>query len=128
MKKITGVLIDVERGTAAITTLEDNLQTYYKALNCDLIDIVARSVAGTPVEIVYDDEGLLKNFPKISAINDMGDPMFCGSLFIVGPADEEGNLTSLTNDDAERVMQQVYFRSTRNWPIPYPMLHQCEYC
>lgn len=39
-RKITGVLVDVMTGTAAKVTVEKDLDSYYKILNCRCIDIV----------------------------------------------------------------------------------------
>ena len=79
------------------------------------------------VEIICDDEGLFKEPQKISAINNLGQVQLVGSILIVGPADSEGNLTSLSNKDANYILDRIQLLETRNFKNPYPILTQCEY-
>lgn len=126
MCKITGILIDVEKETAKVTTIEKELDAYYEALNCDTIDIVSRKIGKRYYDIVCDDEGLFKDSPRISAINDMGGVMFVGNLFIVR-FNGEDDIESLTDADVTYILKHIHLQGTRKHPKPYPMLHQCEY-
>ena len=74
-EKITGVLVDVNAGTVKEATIEANLDSYYKALNCDCIDIVVRSLGPYRFDIICDDEGLLKDNARMSATDPHGHPM-----------------------------------------------------
>jgi hypothetical protein len=128
--KLTGILVDVENETAEVTTIERNLHEYYRILHCDCIDITMRKIGKFGkrfYNIICDDEGLLKDNPKISAINDLGQVMLCGSLFIVND-DENGELSSLTKDDQIWIMRFIQKQGTRKYPKPYPILHQVDYC
>ena len=130
MSKITGYLIDVEHETARVATLEKSLSGYYRALNCRCIDITPRRIgdltAARNYEIICDDEGLLRDAPRISAVDACGNPMLCGNLFIV-KFDGCDDVTSLDADDIAHLERFIRPQATVNHPEPYPMLHQCEY-
>lgn len=129
-KLLRGVLVDVEKETASVVEIPDELEEFYKILKCDCIDITVRAIGGKcrkKFDIVCDDEGLLKEPQKISAIDNMGNPQLVGNLFIVGGADEEGNLTSLSEYDESYLMSKIQKIGTRKFPSGYPMLTQCEF-
>lgn len=88
-----------------ITTINDDLQEFYRLLNCRAINIVNRIICDVPVCVICDDEGLLKENPTLSAIfyPELA-RAFVGNLIITGPNDLEGNLTSLSEQDAKRVL------------------------
>ena len=128
MNKIKGILIDVENEKAECIEVESTLGEYYRILNCETIDIVRRKIGRKELNIICDDEGLLKDEPKISAIDNLGGVMLVGNLFIVsGIVDDNCDLVSLTNEETEYIMQRVQKMYTRNFPNGYPMLTQCEY-
>lgn len=127
---LRGVLVDVEKETASVVEIPDELDAFYKILNCDCIDIVVRAIGGRcrkKFNIVCDDEALLKNDPKISAIDNLGNVQLCGNLFIVGGPVVDGNLTSLNEYDEAYLFSKIQKMGTRKYPAGYPMLTQCEY-
>ena len=129
-KLLRGVLVDVEKETARVVEIPDELDEFYRILNCSVIDIVVRSIGGRcrkKFNIVCDDEGLFRDPQKISAINNLGQPQLVGNLFIVGGTDPEGNLLSLTEYDEAYILSKVQKMYTNNFPAGYPMLTQCEY-
>ena len=129
-KLLRGVLVDVENEKVRVVEIPDKLDEFYKILNCRCIDIVARRIGWRTVRrfnIVCDDEGLYKDPQKISAIDNMGQPQLVGNLFIVGGTDEEGNLISLSEAEADYVLGYALQLGTKNFPAGYPMLTQCEY-
>lgn len=89
------------------------LQDYYELLGCDCIDIVTRKIGHQYYDIVCDDEGLLKDDPIISAIDDLGRVMLVGSLIICGLADNEGELTDLSDRDIPYIKKRVHIMDTR---------------
>lgn len=114
-RMLTGILVDPERNICGIRTIEDTLPNLYDLLDCDLIDITQRMVGDTPVSIICDDEGLLRDEPWASAATPTGHPALFGALFIVAPgADEEGNLLSLTEEARKSVTEHL-----RRGLIPY---------
>ena len=127
---IKAFYIDPETNTAEVRTIEDKLDTFYDLLRCRCIDIVTRKIGirGKAFDIICDDEGTFADDPKISAIDNIGRPMLVGALLIVGRADDDGNLTSLTADDIRRIRRYTTHLGTRKHPEGWNMLTTCEYC
>lgn len=128
-KKLLGVLVDVENEKVEAMEIEDELDSFYKILNCSTIDIVVRRIGGRHkkvFDIVCDDEGLFKEPQKISAIDNLGNVQLVGNIFITGTVDNEGNLTSLSPSDVAYIKSRVQKMGTRKFPDGYPMLTQCE--
>ena len=121
-----GLLLDVMQNKVEVVEA-NGLDDYYRLIGCSLIDITQRKIAGTYYEIICDDEGLLKENPKISAINDMGQPMLVENFIIAGEADEDGNLTDLLDADIKHIRENIHHMGTRNYPEGYKMLCQVEY-
>lgn len=129
-KKLLGVLVDVYNEKAQALEINDDLDSFYKILDCSCIDIVRRRIGGRhkkAFEIVCDDEGLFREPQKISAINNLGEAQIVGNIFIAGLTDLDGNLTSLTEYDIAYILSKVQKMSTRKFINGYPMLTQCEY-
>lgn len=128
-KKLRGVLVDVEKETVSVMEIEDELEELYRILNCTCIDIVVRLIGSNnkKFNIVCDDEALLKGEPKISAIDNDGNPQLCGNLFIVSGKVEDGNLKSLFDAEIAYIMQYVFKISTKKYPAGYEMLIKCNY-
>ena len=104
-KSVRGVLLDVNTGELQAITLDGSLQGFYEALDCSCIDIVDRTINGRPYTIVCDDEGLLKDGAKLSAVSDDNDPMLVGSLFITNSeyTPDGVALADLTDDDINHI-------------------------
>lgn len=129
-KKLLGVLVDVENEKVEAMEIEDDLDSFYKILNCSTIDIVVRKIGGRykkAFDIICDDEGLFKKPQKISAIDNLGNVQLVGNIFITGTADNEGNLTSLSIHDVAYIKSKVQRMGTQKFPEGYPMLTQCEF-
>lgn len=120
------VLLDVYKEKVGIGNIEANLDCYYRLLDCTSIDIVTRKIGGKWFDIVCDDEGLFREPQKVSAINDMGEPMLVGNLLFFHN-DGEGNLTGLEDEDIEHLKRYIKRMYTEKFPKGYPMLTQCEY-
>lgn len=105
------IYVNVEKGyKPQIKHIEDNIDTFYKMLNCRTIEMPQREINGTYFTIICDEEGALKNNPIISACSHKGEPMLVGNLIITGLPDEDGNLTGLYDDDVLLIMSK--FRKT----------------
>ena len=104
-----------------LKTLETNdgsmLDEYYKLLNCRSIDIVQRKIGGKHYDIICDDEGLLfEDWKPAMAIVDENSEikqLLAGNLFIV-LNDNQGNLRSLTKEDAVRILQEQAYLQDKN--------------
>ena len=108
-----------------VMDIEDSLDTFYKLIDCSTIDITRRKIGKHYYDIICDDEGLFTESPKISAINNMGEPMLVGNLII---CDSQGsNLKGLTDEQAETIMSYIHKLYTRIYPDGYYMITQCEY-
>jgi hypothetical protein len=128
-RQITGLFIDVQNETVSVKTLEHNLNAFRQALGCHTIDMTERCIGvlhGRRFTIICDDEALCADRPKISAIDNMGNAQLCGNLFLVN-FDGVEDVESLSPDDIAYLNHFVLLQGTRNYPKPYPMLHQCEY-
>ena len=101
---IKGILIDVNKGTSEVKELDGSLQDYYKATNCDCIDIVTRKIEGNCYSFVVDDNGWLKEESKIipsvfsKATKDVE---LVGNVFICNRKRED--LVSLNEQDIELI-------------------------
>lgn len=99
-----------EKGGEVID-IEGTLEEYYDLINCRCIDIVTRKIEDTYFDIICDDEGLLKDNPRISAVDMSGHPMLVGNL-IFSHTDEEGETIGITDEDIAKIMNAMMFAFT----------------
>lgn len=123
---LKALYVNVEDETVETVEIENRLDEYYRLINCDCIDIVTRKIGKCYFDIICDDEGLLKDNPKISAINNLGQVMLVGNLLITN-SDEDGETTSLTEKDIHYIKRFILEMGTRNYKHCYPMLVQVEF-
>ena len=102
--------LDVNRGIAenALYEVECNeLEDFYKALNCDCFDITQRIIGGKVFDIYCDDEGLLKANQKPSTIvqGGMNSPLVGNLIF--ANHDAEGETVSLTAEDFKTIRDNI---------------------
>ena len=121
------LLLDVENKDVKI--VEANcLADYYKFIGCNYVDIIHRRIGDVEVEIVLDDEGLLVENPKVSAINVDGTPVLFGNLLIAsGRVTDDGELTELTEEEVDEIMDNVATISTSVYTEPYPAFVEVDY-
>lgn len=104
--------IDRATITCELTTIKDDLETFYNLIGCRCIDIVQRRFNGVIFDIVLDDEGLLKadetgELP-VSWWQEKGyTPSYEGlfGVLLLCHSDDQGNLTDATIDDLLAVQQ-----------------------
>ena len=106
-KKLKGMRIDIENNVAELVTLDNELEAFYKALNCEYIDIYRRKIGDRWYMVLCDDEGALKPHPIASAIDCFGQVAFYGNLLIVSGRHDEGELYSLTESEIENLKYNV---------------------
>ena len=75
------LLLDVHKNEVKMVEA-NGLEDYYNLIGCRTIDIIRRRIGDVEVEIVIDDEGMLVDNPKISAVDITGTPMLCGNLLV----------------------------------------------
>ena len=106
----------------------NGLDDYYRLIGCRTIDIISRSIGDVRVEIVLDDEGALVNNPKISAIDIDGTPMLFGNLLVAsGRVTEDGELTELTEEEVDEIMDNIATITTSVYKEPYPVFVEMDY-
>lgn len=99
-------LFDVSRIDPHVVETKGGLAEWRKLLKCDLIDITRRKIGGRYFDVILDDEALLKAGAKVSAIDPDQKPALVGNL-IVCNSDEEGNETTLTDEDILHIMRNT---------------------
>lgn len=125
MSEIKAIVLNVNAGTVKVMDIEDELQTYYDLIGCDLIEIVDRRIGGKVYSIVCDEEGIFAEDAKVSAWDNEMVVAFFGNLVITNRNGPE--LASLTAEDVDRILGKVVRWSTNVHPEPYFMLTDVEY-
>lgn len=108
MREIYGYLLDPISSIYEPRILQDDIHTYYRVLHCDLIDITVIQIAGKRYQVICDDCGLLRENPLPTIYRPDG--TLVGACFVTGLADDQGNLTSLTYDDAVNISRHLVTR------------------
>lgn len=125
------LLLDVEEGKVTELDIENELEAFYEAIGCDLIEIHSRRIGypgikfDTTFMVMCDEEGTLKEDPKISAVDSRCRPMFVGNLLFFRPDEED--LKELSEDDIKYLKRKIKTKFYLNSEKPHPMLTQCEY-
>lgn len=104
------------------------LKDYYKLIGCRTIDIVSRKIGDIDVEIVIDDEGALVRTPKVSAVDIIGQTSLYGNLLVAsGRVTEDGELTELTQDEIDAILENVAEVTTGYYKEPYRIFVELNY-
>lgn len=121
------LMLDVENNDVKMVEA-NTLADYYKLIGCNYVDIIHRRIGDVEVEIVCDDEGLLVNAPKPSGISVDGTPMLFGNLLIAsGRVTDDGELTELTEEEIDEIMDNVATISTSVYTEPYTVFVEVDY-
>ena len=122
MESLHCFLIDVKNMRAQAVDVMDGLQGYYRLLDCYSIDIQTRKVCGKSFDFICNDEALMVQGARTSAVttNLEGglEPMFFGSLLVTGVADENGRQTSLTETDVNLLKRRLIRGITKEGVYP----------
>lgn len=108
MNKINGLLIDVYSDVGSVKEVfidENDLESFYKILDCRIIDIAVRDVDGKRFNIVCDDEGRLRENARVSACDEEGNPMLVGNLLFCN--NDGASLSSLSKDDISHICKNI---------------------
>ena len=106
----------------------NELDDYYRLIGCRTLDIISRSIGDIRVEIVIDDEGALFEHPKVSAIDINGTPMLYGNLLVAsGRVTDDGELTELTQEEIDEIMDNIATITTSVYKEPYPVFVEMDY-
>lgn len=120
------LLIDVINNKVEMVEA-DGLDDFYKLLNCRCIDIIQRKIGDNECSLIIDDEGLLKTDPVVSAIDVTGSPCLVGNILIASGRTVDGELTELTDEEAEDIMFNVAEITTSKHHKPYRVLVGVDY-
>ena len=121
------LLLDVENKKVKVVEA-NGLNDYYKFIGCNYVDIIHRRIGDIEVEIVIDDEGALVENPKISAIDVTGEPMLFGNLLVAsGRVTDDGELTELTQDEVDALLDNIATITTSVYKEPYPVFVEIDY-
>lgn len=121
------LLLDVWNNKIKMVEAND-LEDYYKYINCRCIDIVRRKIGDVEVEIICDDEALLIDKPKVSAVGVNGTPALYGNLLVAGGKVIDGELTELTAEEAFEIMNNVAEVTTSVYKEPFRIFVEMDYC
>lgn len=127
--KIRVIVIKPIEQLAYVDVIDNDLKTFDEIIGCRMTDVTHRYIGNgsakrIPVEIIGDDEGLYKETPAISAIDNTGKPQLVGNLIITGVVDEDGEFTDCKN--ADRLLKYCQVLFDRRYPKGLMMLTQCE--
>lgn len=114
------LLVDVEKGIIAEVE-PDGLDDYYELIRCRCVDIVKRNIGGREFDIICDDEGTFVESPRVSAVDQNGNPELVGNLIISGLA-RRGELTDLSDDDISLIRSCFGWVRTLYHPKGNPVL------
>lgn len=121
------LLLDVENKNVKMVEA-NTLADYYKLIGCRCIDIIHRRIGDVEVEIVLDDEGLLVENPKPSGISVDGTPVLFGNLLIAsGRVTDDSELTELTEEEVDEIMDNVATITTSIYTEPYPAFIEVDW-
>lgn len=104
--KMLAVLVDVYgKGNVRTVRVRDDLDEFYRFLQCTTIDMPTRYIGGQAFILICDDEGLFRADRKPSARNG-NEVMLFGNLLVVKYAGE-GEIRGLTPEEVAHVMRNV---------------------
>ena len=121
------LMLDVEKRDVKMVEA-NSLDDYYKFIGCNYVDIIHRRIGDVEVEIVLDDEGVLVENPKPSGISIDGTLLLFGNLLIAsGRVTDDGELTELTEEEVDEIMDNVATITTSVYTEPYPAFVEVDY-
>ena len=88
-----------------VRLIENSLESFYKIIDCDLIDIVEFEVGGKFYDVICDEEFLLKDKP-VPTLFINSETVLCGNL-IFTTCDEDGKTQGLTDADIKILMEYI---------------------
>lgn len=106
-KKIRVIVIDNETSTVEERMIVPSLDTYYDIIGCRCIDIVRRSVQGCEVDVICDDEALLREEEPIPAMSTLDHSDIIFGKVIICDVDNEGAEIGLDEEKFRAVMYAI---------------------
>ena len=101
-----------------VVEIEDSLDTFYKLIGCELIEIPMIKIGNRIYHLICDESGLLKENPITSVVNTTYQQLIVGNILLVsGDITDDGNLIGLNDEDIKIIYQNVIFCADRLNPI-----------
>lgn len=95
----------------------NELQDFYKALDCDCFDIARLYIGGKYFDCFVDDNGLFREVILPSAINKKTNEILLVGNIVFAHHDREGNTTSLSKEDIELIKENIVIGFYGDVPI-----------
>lgn len=105
---IYGYVLDPIMNKYEPCTIEDSIHSYYNKLHCYCIDITYIKICGQVYAVVCDDNGYFVADPLPCIARPDG--TIVGACFVCLPADDSGNLRSLSMLDVEIINEHLVKR------------------
>lgn len=93
-----------------------NLQDYYKLLNCSSVDVTNKKISDKQFNLIFDEEAELSETRRPSAMDDYGHAVLFNNLIIAGEGNLEGNLSDLTDKEIEYIKKYIHIVRTSKYP------------
>ena len=101
------IFLDVYNKKAPqVMDIDGELDTIKKLIDCERIDSIIYKVGNTPFRVIVDDDGYFRKNYIISAYSPRYLYPLVGNLVIFGKENYEGDLTSLSDKLAERILRR----------------------
>ena len=105
MKNVKGIFVDADTGKISVKSIKGTLDSYDRLLKCDTFDIVTRKFGPYALDVFCDDEALLKDDIRVTAIALDNQSMLFGNLFIAFH-DGEGSTISLEKEHIDYILKK----------------------
>lgn len=103
---MTVVSLGADRPIPMVISVKGCLESWYKLIGCERIDIITAKIGDRHYDIILDDEALFKERLFTSAIDKDGNPMLMGNL-VVCNFNDKGEETSLTDEDVTNILNHI---------------------
>ena len=100
------LVIDTEKLQPQIVETPGGLEEWDRLIGCRLITISYFDIAGKRYDIISDDEALLKQGGKVTAIDPEHNPLLVGNLVICN-YDGDGGEAGLTDQDIKSITENI---------------------
>lgn len=98
---ITAYIISEKPNQSGKIQMENSLEGFYKALECDNVEILTRAIGGEYYDLIIDGEGRLKERPATAYAGDFLEDI--KGPAIIAKYEGDGEEHSLTPEDLERI-------------------------
>lgn len=93
-----------------------NLQDYYKLLNCSSVDVTNKKISDKQFNLIFDEEAELLETRRPSAMDDYGQAVLFNNLIIAGEGSFAGDFKDITDEEIEYVKKYIHIVRTSKYP------------